>query len=138
MHSFSISLSLMNDIDTFSSNFLYMYSEITSKNNLDLNTALVLLIVKSETKELFITDRALNSIIFCWFISVMTNFIFHYFAGKMVLEFSLYMTTPCYRRKKTTWRTQFSTSIHHLSVLSSSKSIMLWSCINFNLIIKCL
>lgn len=63
MHSFSISLSLMNDIDTFSSNFLYMYREITSKNNLDLNTALVLLIVKSETKKLFITG-VLNSIIF--------------------------------------------------------------------------
>lgn len=134
MHSFSISLSLMNDIDTFSSNFLYMYREITSKNNLDFNTALVLLIVMSETKKLFITG-VLNSIIFCWFISVITTL---YFAGKMVLGFSLYMTTPCYRRKKTTWRTQFSTSIHHLSVLSSSKSIMLWSCINFNLIIKCL
>lgn len=133
MHSFSISLSLMNDIDTFSSNFLYIYRDITSKNNLDLNTALVLLIVKSETKKLFITG-VLNSIIFCWFISVITTL---YFAEKMVLEFSLYMTTPCYRRKKTTWRTQFSTSIHHLSVLSSSKSIMLWSCINFNLIIKC-
>lgn len=134
MHSFSISLSLMNDIDTFSSNFLYMYRDITSKYNLDLNTALVLLIVKSETKKLFITG-VLNSIIPCWFISVITTL---YFAGKMVLEFSLYMTTPCYRRKKTTWKTQFSTSIHHLSVLSSSKSIMLWSCINFNLIIKCL
>lgn len=133
MHSFSISLSLMNDIDTFSSNFLYIYRDITSKNNLDFNTALVLLIVKSETKKLFITG-VLNSIIFWWFISVITTL---YFAGKMVLEFSLYMTTPCYRRKKTTWRTQFSTSIHHLSVLSSSKSIMLWSCINFNLIIKC-
>lgn len=133
MHSFSISLSLMNDIDTFSSNFLYMYRDITSKNNLDFNTALVLLIVKSETKKLLITG-VLNSIIFWWFISVITTL---YFAGKMVLEFSLYMTTPCYRRKKTTWRTQFSTSIHHLSVLSSSKSIMLWSCINFNLIIKC-
>lgn len=133
MHSFSISLSLMNDIDTFSSNFLYMYRDITSKNNLDFNTALVLLIVKSETKKLLITG-VLNSIIFWWFISVITTL---YFAGKMVLGFSLYMTTPCYRRKKTTWRTQFSTSIHHLSVLSSSKSIMLWSCINFNLIIKC-
>lgn len=134
MHSFSISLSLMNDIDTFSSNFLYMYHDITSKNNLDFNTALVLLIVMSETKKLLITG-VLNSIIFCWFISVITTL---YFAEKMVLEFSLYMTTPCYRRKKMTWRTQFSTSIHHLSVLSSSKSIMLWSCINFNLIIKCL
>lgn len=45
----------MNDIDTFSSNFLYIYRDITSKNNLDFNTALVLLIVKSETKKLFIT-----------------------------------------------------------------------------------
>lgn len=63
MHSFSISLSLMNDIDTFSSNFLYIYHDITSKNNLDFNTALVLLIVMSETKKLFITG-VLNSIIF--------------------------------------------------------------------------
>lgn len=54
----------MNDIDTFSSNFLYIYRDITSKNNLDFNTSLVLLIVMSETKKLFITG-VLNSIIFC-------------------------------------------------------------------------
>lgn len=53
----------MNDIDIFFFNFLYMYREIISKNNLDLNIVFVFLIVKFEIKKLFIIG-VLNSIIF--------------------------------------------------------------------------